>query len=446
MIRASPFVECMNPNETAQANLMRLPWQVLALAAVFVFFPFYLRDIYPPDGAVRDFFQDWSSARSFLEGGPVYPSLPDAAQRYLSISLNPESMHLGQYSTHPPASVIVYLPLGYLPYRTAFLVWNLLSLLLFGMSLFWMLQGLGIRLTSPLMWLGLAVCATASPLQSQVYHAQMNLLLLFLITASWRADRTSSQGLAGMYLGLAAALKFMPAYLFLVFLARGRWRAIVVGGLTFLGCQALALGLFGWDAFVFYQQHLMPHLGEYRSAWLNQSLNGFFSRLFDVGSQTPNVEPLLAAPWLAKSLYWACAGAMTGMMGWLIWRRGFLRGEDQAWALTLTGMLLVSPFTWDHYLVLLAWPMLLVVPRLARRNSWLSWLFGLTLGLLWLHPAAAWDWTIPGGFDQGRATPLRSLTWISYKFYALLLLFYIQTKPLLSEVPARKSSDDQGKS
>ena len=417
---------CMQSNERTTASLMQLPWQVLALACVFVFFPFYWRDFYPMPGTVRDFFQDWSSARSYLDGGSIYPSLPVMAEKYLNIRFDPRTMHLGQYSTHPPPSVLLFIPWAYLSYAHAFLLWNLMGLFLLMVSLAWILQELQVEWSQALAWLGVAVVVAASPLQSQIYHAQMNLLLLFLITASWRADRHGHAGWAGAWLGLAAAIKLMPAFLFLIFLVRGSWKALFVGGIVWAACLLAAVGCFGWEAFSFYSQHLMPHLQQYRSAWLNQSLHGYFSRLLDVGQQTPNVIPWMTVPWLAKGLTWLSAGGVTFWSGWLTWSNRKQRRHDSSWGATLTAMLLASPFTWDHYLLLLVLPLILLARSYTAGPARWSWLYGVVLGLLWLHPAAAWSLTIPGGFDRGVATPWRSMTVISYKCYAMLILLALQ--------------------
>src|SRR5207249_508565 len=110
---------------------------------VFVARPYavdYLAFLYPRDDRLADFFQEWASARSFLQDGySIYPPLREAAQRYLGHPVDLAGMHLGEQSTHPPGSVLLLLPLGALSYGTAFLVWNLVSLgiLVLSLALVW---------------------------------------------------------------------------------------------------------------------------------------------------------------------------------------------------------------------------------------------------------------------------------------------------------------------
>lgn len=410
--------------EVRAAALGPLPWLVLALAGALQFGPLLVAVAYPPRSHILDFFQDWSSARCYLAGRSIYTPLVESAHEFLGLEVDPVRSHLGRQSTHPPASVLLALPLAFLGYPEAFLVWNLLSLGMLVVSAGLIARELGPPWPGAGLAVGVAVALLASPLFAQVLHAQVNLFLLLLITLAWRASRREAWGVAGMLLGTAAAVKLMPAYLFLYLLVRRRWLGIVAGGLAFGLWNLVAWWLFGTQAFEEYQRFLLPHLGEYRSDWLNASLAGFSNRLFDVGSAGAQVTPLWPAPWLAKGVWLLGAVVFTGLAGWAGARAATARQRDAAFGLTITAMLLVSPFTWEHYLLLLLLPLWLVAQEPMGKGMALA--FALVLVGLWVNPAFFWEWSVPPGFGKVVAQPWQVLTLIGVKFYAVLGLFVLQ--------------------
>jgi uncharacterized membrane protein len=64
-----------------------------------------------------------------------------------------------------------------------------------------------------------------NPLLIHILQGQINILILMLLTAGWMLDRRGPEGWAGVLVGLAAAIKLAPAFLFTYFLFTRRWRA-----------------------------------------------------------------------------------------------------------------------------------------------------------------------------------------------------------------------------
>lgn len=99
----------------------------------------------------------------------------------------------------------------------------------------------------PLIWCGLSVALIQLTVFSQVaFHfnqPQMTIVLLTLL-AFERLD-AGRPGLAGIVLGLAAAIKILPGLLVLVFLFDRQWRAAASFALTVTGLAALSLMLAG---------------------------------------------------------------------------------------------------------------------------------------------------------------------------------------------------------
>ena len=88
-----------------------------------------------PKGAEADFAQEWTSARNYWTGRPIYLPLAES----FPIHFGRETTTKLRVNAHPPAAVLIALPLGQLPYRTAWLVWNLISLTLLGGAI-WLLR------------------------------------------------------------------------------------------------------------------------------------------------------------------------------------------------------------------------------------------------------------------------------------------------------------------
>jgi hypothetical protein len=103
------------------------------------------------------------------------------------------------------------------------------------------------------------------------------------------------------------------------------------------------------------------------------------------------------------------------------WRASGRLERGAAFALALTGMLLVSPITWDHYLLMLLLPLALVWTRLPpvslSRGAFLA-----ALVVLFLTPRPVYEALIPGGAN-GVALPWQTVAVLSLQGYALLAVF-----------------------
>ena len=168
-----------------------------------------------------DFHAYWLAGRNLLNGEPLYPNaatilgLPDEF-RYL------------------PIVAIVFVPFALLPYADALTIWIGIQLLI--------AAAVGVALIRPLppTWRPWAAAGYVFflGLVLEVTLGNVNLISLALALAAWRVrDRAIP---AGILLAAAVGLKFLPLTLLLFYLASGRWRPVVTGGL--IGTAALAVG------------------------------------------------------------------------------------------------------------------------------------------------------------------------------------------------------------
>lgn len=168
-----------------------------------------------------DFHAYWLAGRNLLSGAPLYPDattilgLPDEF-RYL------------------PIVAIAFVPFALLPYSFALAIWILIQVSV--------AAAVGVALIRPLpnSWRPWAAAGYVFflGLVLEVTLGNVNLISLALALAAWRLrDRAIP---AGILLAAAVGLKFLPLTLLLFYLASGRWRPVLTGGL--IGAGALAAG------------------------------------------------------------------------------------------------------------------------------------------------------------------------------------------------------------
>jgi Glycosyltransferase family 87 len=405
----------------------------VCLAICLLLAPLFWRTI--GHGQPRDFVQEWASARNYLTGHPIYENQEVSLFHHLGLRRQPNDFFL-EYNAHPPTSVLLVLPLGWLNYPTAFLFWNLLSLLALILSIVLVFREWNIPLARQRIlgiFMVIALAAVGSPLREQLLQGQWNLVLLLLFTAIWLAARREQDWLAGALLGLAIAIKLFPGFLLLLFLLRRQLRVVFSAGLAFVSLTFLTLLFFGTETYRQYIVEVLPALDSFRSAWPGVSLGIFWCRLFDPSPVCGVTIALANNPMLARTLTLGSSAVVVGLLGWVILRAQQATSFDRCYALSMVAMVLVSPLAWDHYLVFLLLPLLLFWNQLSAPR--LRWAFVLILLPLVLHRYLFWallvcdprlDWT------HQVAQPWQALTALSLQTYALVAWFLLgaATMPL----------------
>jgi hypothetical protein len=420
-------------------------WAVLAVLACVLQGPAFVDSLRPPRTEWVDFFQDWASARNFLEGLPVYTHQKITLERYLE--LGPDKVFTFiEHNAHPPPSVLLALPFAGLDCPEATLAWNLISLTALAVSLVLVGHAMGLGFSLWYMCPAVTLLLICNPLLQQVNQGQLSLLLALLVTGTWVAERSGRRMLAGVLLGTATAAKIFPGFLFLYFLLRRQWLVIAAGACAFAAITGLTLVLLGPQTYADYIKEAMPHLAQYRSDWLNASLVGFWCKLFDAG--TGESAKHVRVLWPSQALAWLGILLSCGLvLAWWarrVWRSHqesgvgsresgvrsqesgvrSQRSGDHAFGLSVIVMLLVAPITWEHYFLLLIVPLALTWQALPAAD-WARAVFLVILACLWINPALLWEAFIADteGLQRGVASPWQTVTLLSFQCYALLGLF-----------------------
>jgi glycosyl transferase family 87 len=260
------------------------------------------------------------------------------------------------WNAHPPVAVLVALPFGLIPdYRAAHLVWNLVTFPLFLVGVGLIIRELRILLHAWSIFPAIVFLVASNPVISQLWHAQLNFPLLFLFAVAWAAERRSYRAGAGIAVGIATAIKLFPGLLLVYFVAARGWRQAAFTILAAVSANAVALGLFGWEAFATYIQVVLPSLEVFRGSWGNASLTGYATRVLQAA----------AAPTLIPVVVYTLQIAVVATIGLVAWRAVTPDARDRAFAIAIAGMPLASPIAWPYNFVLLALPLLLLWQRLA---------------------------------------------------------------------------------
>lgn len=263
---------------------------------------------------------------------------------------------------YPPPSLLLFAPLGWLPFKASLAVWSLVQVAALA-GCIWLLLREFAADADPLFRSVLVLLAVATWATSMTFAvAQTNFLVLLAVLLFWR-DR--DRPLAGVWLTLGATVKPLVALLGLYLLVRGAWRAIAAAVLTGVGLLVATCLLLGPGIFSDFleregvSEHYLPAQG------LNQSLSGVLLRAFNTDTTTAGLleRPLLLSILAAVAITTGAVIART--------RRGDGR---RPLAATIAMMLLVYPGTLAHYSVQLLPPLawLLADSKRTGRGRWVA--------------------------------------------------------------------------
>jgi Glycosyltransferase family 87 len=412
-----------------KANLLarRWFWVPVTLVVCLLLGPAFCKQLRQHE--LHDFVQEWASARNIFTGFAIYENQEITLRHHMGYQRRPNEFFL-ERNAHPPTSVLLAVPFAWLNYWDALTAWNLVSLALLGVTIWLILRELDLPrpawLVFPIVTL-VVICGVFGVLRSQLREGQLNLVLLLLVTGAWTSGRKGNTVTAGALVGAATAIKIFPGFLFLYFLFQRQWRSLASGVLSFLALTVLTAAILGPDAYRSYVYDILPTLDNFRSAWLGMSLRCYFSKLFDPYLPLNQVVPLHHDPLLARLAWMSCSALVVALAAWTVYRARSLQQRDNAFGVCLMAMLLVSPLTWEHYLLLLISPLVVLWTNLPAAPAW-RWPLAMLTLLLFLHPYCYWyplvcdprqDWS------RMTAQSWQVLTMLAVHTYALVGLFVL---------------------
>lgn len=228
------------------------------------------------------------------EGAQIYD--PDAQFRAQQQFTEDAELRRGPLRyIHPPFEALVFVPFALLPYRAAFILWDVVNLaILVGVALVLRATALshtGIRAFD--VFLGLLAFF---PVFANFFQGQDAILLLLVVLLAFRALNANADFLAGCWLALGLFRFQLVVPLVLVLALWGRRRIVLGFAATGGALTLLSAAVVGWHTLLGYPRYL----------WLWTSVFGF-------GRTPPSLLPSLLGlatgwkgldrmPWLLQPL------------------------------------------------------------------------------------------------------------------------------------------------
>lgn len=259
----------------------------------------------------------------------------------------------GGAAVYPPLFYLVMQPWTLLPFRHAVAAWCLGAQILLGATVFlWWSRYNSLR---PILLAGpLFVVLNYQPLLEDLYLGQSNVLLLFLLTLAWWGLVASRPWVVAGALATTLHIKVQFALLILL-LWRSGLRAVALRTILLWGIGVgIGLLVLGSDHYLEYIRHLWGTSVQYGGWTANHSLYALLHRVFGV---TP--EGQLLAAGLTLGL-----GALILVLLARVIPRALPVGScttDWVWGLGLCTVLILSPLTEEHHLVVLLLPLALLL-------------------------------------------------------------------------------------
>ena len=332
------------------ASALTRPW-ALALLWVVVF-AHLVRFTYRLPPSFSDFNHFYVAALSFRLGSNAYVAKYDELARSLGLDIG-----FINISNQPPTFVLCFEPLTRLGPRAAYWTWIGFSLASFAFALALLLTT-ETSLAPRQMLLLCALTILYPPLFENFYFGNTQTVILLLIVGAMRCLGRNWDSGAGFSFATATALKAYPWILAFYLVCRRQWRTLLwmAGGGALIG--GLTLWGLGWArCFSFFGTWGFTNSRRLLERFDNVSLNAAVSRVFWFHASaplTPDVEVIrkVTAVTADLAVFALTVAATAGT------------GPERRWralSLWLVAMILLSPSSRFHYLIVLIVPFVLIV-------------------------------------------------------------------------------------
>jgi len=366
-----------NPCMVALKRMLVIAIGILGLLSLAI----STQSLLPHNSIRKDFVQEYLLAKAVLTGIDPYTPLPELADRLIGPLPNLIFQHP---SPHPPPVILLSLPLGWLTYQQAAIVWFAFELSCILVSVYLLLQWSGMRANLMLVLICTLFALAWSPFRQELTVGQLMTLNLALLIGSWQMLRAGKEIRGGILLGCAIAFKLIAWPLVILLVLRKKWRAIGATGAVLVSANGLIALFIGLQTVADYYVKVGPLVSTlYRSYCGNFSLWSIGWRVF-AGTGTPvltavNAPPLVEAPNLACYSAVILPVILLTVGVFLAMRTSTF---DASFGIMTCVTLLIAPITWSHYLILALIPMTIVLRRLfalelPRKETNLAILLGL---------------------------------------------------------------------
>ena len=350
-----------NATRRFSTSAVQLVLLALVVIAAFAFSAYSAFGHRPPDWN-----NAYIAAYSFSRQHPVYAITAQGRWEEFRVGLAEQLrvVPAGGSWRYPPLQAVLMIPL--LPFEmwAACSIWNILGSVASLTASFLLAAALTNDSTLVIANRCIALMALLFfvPLYNTLWECQFNLLPLLSVATGMYFLRHGREASAGVALAVGTAMKLFPASLIAWLLWRRQFRTGVAAVLASIVFTLLSGFIVGWDNIAGYVQYGLRLANE---GWAiqppNQSLFAFFARAFTVHPWGPT---LVTSPELVEPLTWATRLVLLGGVAVLCWPRRFsfdlLALEC---SLVLVTLFLIAPTAWEHHLVMLYVPFVVLGTR-----------------------------------------------------------------------------------
>jgi hypothetical protein len=336
---------------------------LLILLFVLIYVPFLLNHGYGYISIDMIDFPSYYSAAKI--------TFKDHRSPYEYQDLHQTGTFIGPPFLYPPPSLLVFYPFSLLSLQgaqTLLLFISHISILLFFFLFFFKI----LKMKFEGLFIGLALIYVFSyhPTVHSLWLGQVNLLILLMLILSWYTlQKDGHPGLVALPFSLAIIIKTYPALLLVYLLVKRKFAVVfwILGLLS--GYFIIALIFLPREVWIDWLTVVVPSGGygnaalgvlEPTSPW-NQSLNGFFSRIF---IPTEYSHTLINSPAAARVLTYVFSLVIIIVATRLCYLASKKYKSDKImnieFSVFLLTVYLIAPFSWEHHLVFVL-PAIMVV-------------------------------------------------------------------------------------
>lgn len=314
-----------------------------------------------------DFNTYYAAAKLFEDNGNIYDGL---LSEKLILSYGIEYISGSDY-IYPPFLAFTLIPLARFSPLIAGFIWYMVSFLSLCASVWLIVKSSFIYKKSFEFWGkfrdSLIIALIFVPTAYSFYVGQVNAILLLLLVGTFYFLETDKEIVAGFLLSLAILIKVAPVLIFIYLIGRRKFRTIFAT-LVFLALIILASIPFMKDQLLEYLTIIFPTLTTPAPHPVNQSLNGFFSRLF---TQNNFTIPLVDIPDFVRIGVLLTSLILVGIVAYkcfLLYKKPKIASLESSLCFSqiITLIVVTSPLAWENFYVLLIFPTLLLY--LEQRN------------------------------------------------------------------------------
>jgi len=349
----------------------------------------------------------------------------DASERLKKILEDNKIEAIGPF-TYPPFNYIFFIPWTFLNWHLAFRLWVFINLFLIIASIFLFSRSTPSSFRFYDFFIVGISAAMFHPLTFAQWENQINIFILFLLVVGFYSFKKDKPLLVGLSLALAIHIKVFPVIMTAYFLWKREWK-VLMWAVIFLVIIAIFIGVVSdISLLVDYITIVFPKwMGYPRPFDMNQSFNGFFSRIFYSGE---GFTALYNNERLAKSL--TMLSSTLVILITIAFCNNNIRENkrlfDLEYGLVIVASQLCSSWVLIHHLTWYILP-LLILYEYYRNNHTSSCLLPLLIASSWMMLGLRYEYGIPEykvGFW---------IFMISIKFYGMILLWIAYLATIIKE-------------